>query len=307
MSSFDGAPGQIEEPPLATEIDLESRTPLRFGAIGNLTRDTLGSNGSLVAGLIILGGLIALGLLAPVIAPHDPVKQDLNNILVAPGSAGHLLGTDQLGRDTLSRLLYGIRNDILLAVAAIILPFLIGTLVGVIAGYRGGWVDSLLIGIVDVIIAFPILILLIALVFVLGPGVRTIIIAVAAIDWVVYARLARTSARREAATEYVMAAQVGGILVWRILIRHMVPNLISQSVVYAMSDAVLTILFITTLGFLGLGIPPPAPDLGAMISEGQAFLSSQWWLTAIPGVVIIVIALGLSLIADGLAQKLDAR
>jgi peptide/nickel transport system permease protein len=180
-------------------------------------------------------------------------------------------------------------------------------LVGVIAGYRGGWVDSLLIGIVDVIIAFPILILLIALVFVLGPGVRTIIIAVAAIDWVVYARLARTSARREAATEYVMAAQVGGIPVWRILIRHMVPNLISQSVVYAMSDAVLTILFITTLGFLGLGIPPPAPDLGAMISEGQAFLSSQWWLTAIPGVVIIVIALGLSLIADGLAQKLDAR
>lgn len=302
MSAVGGAP-----PPSATEIDVESRAPMRFAAVGNLTRGALGANTSLVAGLIIIGTLIAIGLLAPVIAPHDPIKQDVNNILVAPGNASHLLGSDQLGRDTLSRLLFAIRNDILIALGAIILPFLIGTLVGVLAGYRGGWVDSVLVGIVDVIIAFPILVLLIALVFALGPGVRTIIIAVAAIDWVVYARLSRTSARREAAMEYVMAAQVGGISTWRILIRHMVPNLISQSVVYAMSDAVLVILFITTLGFLGLGIPPPAPDLGTMISEGQPYISSQWWLAVIPGAAIIVIALGLSLIADGLAQKLDAR
>jgi peptide/nickel transport system permease protein len=293
--------------PSATEIEVESRTPLRFGAARNLTRGALGANGSLVAGLIILGTLIVLGLLAPVIAPHDPVKQDINNILVSPGNATHLLGSDQLGRDTLSRLLFAIRNDILIALGAIILPFLIGTLVGVLGGYRGGWVDSLLVGVVDVIIAFPILVLLIALVFALGPGVKTIIIAVAAIDWVVYARLARTSARREAAMEYVMAAQVGGVPTWRVLIRHIVPNLISQSVVYAMSDAVLVILFITTLGFLGLGIPPPAPDLGTMISEGQPYLGSQWWLAVIPGAAIIVTALGLSLIADGLAQKLDAR
>ncbi|MBS1678405.1 MAG: ABC transporter permease [Actinobacteria bacterium] len=294
-------------PPSAAEIDVESRTPMRFGAVGNLTRGALGGNGSLLAGLIILGTLIALGLLAPVIAPDDPVKQDINNILVSPGNASHLLGSDQLGRDTLSRLLYAIRNDILIALGAIILPFLIGTLVGVLAGYRGGWVDSLLVGIVDVIIAFPILVLLIALVFVLGPGVRTIIIAVAAIDWVVYARLARTSARREAAMEYVIAAQVGGVPTRRVIVRHIIPNLISQSVVYAMSDAVLVILFITTLGFLGLGIPPPAPDLGTMIAEGQAYLNSQWWLAVIPGAAIVVTALGLSLIADGLAQKLDAR
>ncbi len=302
MSAVGGAP-----PPSAAEIDVESRTPMRFGGVGKMTRGMLGANSSLIAGLIILGTLILLGLLAPLIAPHDPLKQDVNNILVAPGSAGHLLGSDQLGRDTLSRLLYGIRNDILIALAAIILPLLIGTLIGVLAGYRGGWVDSVLIGIVDVIIAFPILVLLIALVFVLGPGVRTIIIAVAAIDWVVYARLARTSARREAAMEYVMAAQVGGIPTWRILVRHMIPNLISQSVVYAMSDAVLVILFITTLGFLGLGVPPPAADLGTMIAEGQAYLNSQWWLAVIPGAAIIIAALGFSLIADGLAQKLDAR
>jgi peptide/nickel transport system permease protein len=310
MSAVGGAPqgvDGVDGPTSATEIDLESRTPPRFAAVGNLTRGALGSNSSLIAGLIILGTLLLLGLLAPVIAPHDPVKQDIDNILVSPGSAGHLLGSDQLGRDTLSRLLYAIRNDLLIALGAIILPFVVGTLVGVVAGYRGGWVDSVLIGIVDVIIAFPILVLLIALVFALGPGVKTIIIAVGAIDWVVYARLSRTSARREAAMEYVMAAQVGGIPTWRILIRHIVPNLISQSVVYAMSDAVLVILFITTLGFLGLGIPPPAPDLGTMIAEGQAYIGSEWWLTVIPGAAIVVAALGLSLIADGLAQKLDAR
>jgi peptide/nickel transport system permease protein len=158
-----------------------------------------------------------------------------------------------------------------------------------------------------VIIAFPILVLLIALVFVLGPGVRTIIISVAVIDWVVYARLARTSARREAAMEYVMAAQVGGISTTRILVRHIVPNLISQSVVYAMSDAVLVILFITTLGYLGLGIPPPAPDWGTMIAEAQPYFNNQWWLAVIPGVAIIITGFGLSLIADGLAQKLDSR
>jgi peptide/nickel transport system permease protein len=294
-------------PPSTTEVDVESRTPMRFAAVGGAFRGVLSANGSLVVGVCIVGTLILLGLLAPLIAPYSPVKQEIEHTLLAPGAAGHLLGTDQLGRDTLSRLLYGARDDILVAFAAVLLPFILGTIVGVVAGYRGGWVDSVLIGIVDVIIAFPILVLLIALVFVLGPGVRTIIISVAVIDWVVYARLARTSARREAAMEYVMAAQVGGISTTRILVRHIVPNLISQSVVYAMSDAVLVILFITTLGYLGLGIPPPAPDWGTMISEAQPYFNDQWWLAVIPGVAIIVTGFGLSLIADGLAQKLDAR
>jgi peptide/nickel transport system permease protein len=307
MSAVGGIPPEVGGPPSATEVDIESRTPLRFAAVGGAFRGVFSANGSLIAGVIILGTLILLGLLAPVISPHDPIKQEIDHTLAAPGTAGHLLGTDQLGRDTLSRLLYGARNDILIALGAVLLPFIIGTIVGVLAGYRGGWVDSLLLGIVDVIIAFPILVLLIALVFVLGPGVKTIIISVALIDWVVYARLARTSARREAAMEYVMAAQVGGIPTWRILVRHIVPNLISQSVVYAMSDAVLVILFITTLGYLGLGIPPPAPDWGTMIAEAQPYFNNQWWLAVIPGLAIIVTGLGLSLIADGLAQKLDSR
>lgn len=307
MTALGGTPQEVQGPASTSEVEIESRSPLRMAAVGRVVRGTVGANAELAIGFCIVGGLILVGLLAGILSPHDPVKQEIDNTLAAPGAAGHLLGTDQLGRDTLSRLLYGARNDILVALAAVALPFVVGTLIGIVAGYRGGWLDSLLVGVVDVIIAFPILVLLIALVFVFGPGVRTIIISVALIDWVVYARLARTSARREAAMEYVFAAQVGGIPTWRILTRHVLPNIISQSVVYAMSDAVLVILFITTLGYLGLGIPPPAPDWGTMIAEAQPYITKAWWLAVIPGAAIILTGLGLSLIADGLAQKLDSR
>jgi peptide/nickel transport system permease protein len=306
VSALDGIPGEAG-PASSAEVEIESRSPLRGAAVGRGVRGMIGANTELVIGSCIVGVLILAGLLAGVLSPHDPVKQEIDNTLAAPGAAGHLLGTDQLGRDILSRLLYGARNDILVALAAVALPLLVGTLIGIVAGYRGGWLDSLLVGVIDVIIAFPILVLLIALVFVFGPGVRTIIISVALVDWVVYARLARTSARREAAMEYVMAAQVGGIPTRRIIVRHIVPNLISQSIVYAMSDVVLAILFITTLGYLGLGIPPPAPDWGTMIAEAQPYINSKWWLAVIPGVAIIITGFGLSLIADGLARKFDSR
>ena len=258
-------------------------------------------------GLGVVAAVVLAAAFAPWIAGHDPLAIDLAGQLAPPGTDGHLLGTDQLGRDTLSRLLHAARIDIFIALGAVLCPFAIGTFLGTVAGYRGGWFDSALVGVVDVVFAFPILVLLIALVFVLGPGVMTIIVAVTLVDWVVYARLSRTSARREAAMEYVMAAQVGGIPTWRILIRHVLPNTISQSVIYAMSDAVLIILFITTLGFLGLGVPPPAADWGTMIAEAQPYLSTHWWLAVIPGVAILVTGLGLSLIADGLAERLDRR
>ncbi|HVY77534.1 MAG TPA: ABC transporter permease [Solirubrobacterales bacterium] len=294
-------------PAPTSEVGVEQRYPLRGAAFGQAVRGRIGANASLISGLIIVGLLMAVAILAGVLSPHDPVKQEIDNTLAPPGAAGHLLDTDQLGRDVLSRLLHGARTDIFVALGALVCPFLIGTFVGIWAGYRGGWFDSVVVGIIDVIIAFPILVLLIALVFVLGPGIATIVIAVTAIDWVVYARLARTSSRRERAMEYVMAARVGGIPTYRILARHVLPNIIAQSVVYAMSDAVLIILFITTLGFLGLGVPPPAPDWGTMIAEAQPYFNTQWWLAVIPGLAIILTGLGLSLIADGLAQKLDAR
>ena len=297
-------------PPLpasTAEVGVEQRYPLRGAAFGSMMRSKIGANAALISGLVIVGSLMLIAILAGVLSPDDPVKQEIDNTLAAPFSSGHLLGTDQLGRDVLSRLLYGARTDIFVALGAVVLPFLIGTFLGIWAGYKGGWFDSVVIGVIDVIIAFPSLVLLIALVFVLGPGISTIVISVTVVDWVVYARLARTSSRRERAMEYVLAARVGGIPTWRVLFRHVLPNIIAQSVVYSMSDAVGIILFITALGFLGLGVPPPAPDWGAMISEAQPYFNTQWWLAVIPGLAIVITGLGLSLIADGLAQKLDAR
>ncbi len=301
------APAGPPVPASTAEVGVEQRYPLRGAALGRAVRGRVGANASLVSGLVIVGTLMLIAILAGVISPHDPIKQEIDNTLAPPFSPGHLLGTDQLGRDTLSRLLYGARTDIFVALGALVCPFAIGSIVGIMAGYRGGWLDSVVVGVIDVIIAFPVLVLLIALVFVLGPGVSTIIIAVGVVDWVVYARLARTSAKRERAMEYVLAARVGGIPTRRILARHVMPNMIAQSVVYAMSDAVVIILFITALGFLGLGVPPPAPDWGSMISEAQPYFNTQWWMAVIPGLAIIITGLGLSLIADGLAQKLDAR
>lgn len=306
MSAVGESP-QVRGPASTAEVEVESRSPLRPNMLGTAAASRMGANASLIVGGCIMAFLFLVGILAGVIAPHDPIKQDFNHTLAPPGTAGHLLGTDQLGRDTLSRLIYGTRNDLFVALGALLGPFVIGTVVGVVSGYRGGWLDSLVVGVIDVIIAFPVLVLLIALVFVLGPGVVTIIVAVTVVDWVVYARLARTTAHREAAMEYVLAAQVGGIPSWRILLRQIVPNIISQSIVYAMSDAVLIIIFITTLGYLGLGVPPPAPDWGTMISEAQSYFNHQWWLAVLPGIAIMITGLGLSLIAEGLAEKLDLR
>jgi peptide/nickel transport system permease protein len=281
----------------------------RLGAIQTVGRGArrLGGDASLALGCGIVGSLILLVSLAPALAPSNPNKQDIGQILAPPGTPGHLLGTDALGRDVLSRLLYGGRIDLFVALGALILPFAIGVLVGTVAGYRGGALDGVLVGVVDVVFAFPILVLLIALVFVLGPGITTIVVAVTAVDWVAYARLTRTLARRERVMEYVLAARVGGVPQWRIVARHVLPNIIAQPVVYAMSDAVGIILFITTLGFLGLGVQPPSTDWGTMIADAQNYLDSNWWLAVIPGVAICLAGLGLSLIADGLAQRLDAR
>jgi peptide/nickel transport system permease protein len=302
-----GGPPEVSGPSSTGEVDIESRSPLRLLGVNRRLRGAMSANAELTLGACIVGGILLAGLLAGVLAPDDPVKQEIVNRLAPPGTSGHLLGTDSIGRDTLSRLMYGARNDLLLASAAVLLSFLIGSAIGVTSGYRGGWLDSLLVGVIDVIIAFPLLVLLIALVFVLGPGVLTILIAITVIDWVVYARIARASTRRESAMEYVLAAQVGGVPTGRVLRRHILPNLVSQLIVYAMSDMVLVILFITVLGYLGLGIPPPAPDWGTMISEAQPYINNEWWLAVIPGVAIMVTGLGLSLIADGLAEKLDAR
>jgi peptide/nickel transport system permease protein len=256
---------------------------------------------ALLGGVILLGLILAAAIFAPLLTSYNPITQNLTNTLQGP-SAHHLLGTDQLGRDTFARLLYGLRNDLRIAFIAVLLPFCIGVVLGSISGYFGGWVDTVIMRVVDIVVAFPFYVLIIALVFVLGPGQRSIYIAITLVGWVSYARIIRGEVLVAKRQDYVLAAQSGGLSSVRIMAKHLVPNVISQAIIYAMSDIVQDILAIVTLGYFGLGVPPPTPDLGSMINDGQNFLTTHWQLTTFPGLAVVVVGLSLSLIGDGLAD-----
>lgn len=259
---------------------------------------------SFIVGVGLLGVIGLVAVLAPLLTPYDPVAQNLNNTLAGP-SGPHWLGTDQLGRDVLARLMYGARIDLSVGFLAVLFPFVLGTILGSLAGYYGKWIDSIVMRLVDVVVAFPFYVLIIALVFVLGPGARSIFIAITMVGWVSYARIVRGEILVAKRQEYVLAAQAAGLNDFRVIGRHILPNVITQAVVFAMSDIVLSILAIVTLGYLGLGIPPPTPDWGTMISDGQAFITTRWELATVPGVAVIVTGLGLSLVGDGLADLLN--
>jgi peptide/nickel transport system permease protein len=256
---------------------------------------------ALMAGLVILGIIVVMAVAAPLITSYNPIAQNLNASLLGP-SAQHLLGTDQLGRDEFSRLLYGLRTDLRIAFIAVLFPFCIGILFGSLAGYFGGWVDMIIMRLVDIVFAFPFYVLVIALVFVLGPGERSIYVAITLLGWVSYARIIRGEILVAKRQDYIVAAQSGGLSSLRIMGRHLLPNVVTQAIIYAMSDIVQDILAIVTLGYLGLGVPPPTPDLGSMINEGQNFMTTHWQLTTFPGLAVVVVGLGLSLIGDGLAD-----
>jgi peptide/nickel transport system permease protein len=258
---------------------------------------------SFVAGASILGVIVLLALLAPIASWHDPVQQNLLNILQGP-SWTHPLGTDELGRDEWARLLYGARTDLRVAFLAVLFPFVIGTVIGLLAGYFGGWVDTVTNWFVNVVVAFPFYVLIIALVFALGSGTRNIYIAITIVGWVSYTRIVRGEVLVAKRREYVLAARAGGLSNARIIGRHLLPNVITQAIVFAMSDIVLDILAIVTLGYLGLGVQPPTADWGKMIADGQTYLTTHWELSTIPGVAVVITALGLSLLADGLADLL---
>jgi peptide/nickel transport system permease protein len=258
---------------------------------------------ALMIGIGIMAVILAMAIAAPLIVPYNPNAQNLNATLLGP-SAHHLLGTDQLGRDVFTRLLYGTRLDLRIAFIAVLFPFILGTILGSVAGYFGGWVDTVIMRVVDVVVAFPFYVLLIALVFVLGPGERSIYIAITLVGWVSYARIVRGEILVAKRQEYVLAAQAGGLGSVRIMRRHLLPNVITQAIIYSMSDIVQDIVAIVTLSYLGLGVPPPTADLGSMINDGQNFLSTHWQLTTIPGLAVVVVGLGLSLIGDGLADLL---
>jgi peptide/nickel transport system permease protein len=258
---------------------------------------------SFVAGISILGTILLLAALAPLVTRYDPTQQDLVNTLAGPSST-HWLGTDDLGRDVWSRLVYGARTDLRIAFLAVVFPFVIGTAFGLLSGYYGRSVDSLTSWLVNVVVAFPFYVLIIALVFALGSGTRNIYIAITLVGWVSYTRIVRGEVLVAKRREYVLAARAGGLSDARILVRHLLPNVITQAVVFAMSDIVLDILAIVTLGYLGLGVQPPTADWGRMIADGQTFLTTNWQLATFPGIAVVITALGLSLLADGLADLL---
>lgn len=257
----------------------------------------------LAAGATILGIIVILAIGAPLFTKYNPLTQNPDHGLLPP-SAQHLLGTDQLGRDVWTRLLYGARIDLQVGVLAVVFPFILGTAIGCVAGYAGGWVDAIVMRAVDIILAFPFFVLLIALVFVLGPGVKSIYIAVTITDWVSYTWIIRGEIIAMKRQEYIQAARALGYRRIRIVTRHLIPNVITQAIVYSMSDIIFTILTIVTLGFLGLGVQPPTPEWGSMISDGQTFITTNWQLATIPGIAVVITGIGLSLLGDGLADLL---
>jgi len=258
---------------------------------------------SFVAGLAIIGTLVLMAVFAPVVATHPPTEQDLHNILKGPSSE-HWLGTDQLGRDLWSRLVYAGRTDLKIGFLAVLLPFGIGTVLGCIAGYYGRALDTFVLYFVNVVVAFPFLVLLTAILVALGPGQRSIYIAITLVGWVSYCRIIRAEILVAKRQEYVLAAQAAGLSDVRIIGRHILPNVITQSIVFAMSDIVLVLAAIVTLGYIGIGVQPPTPDWGTMVADGQNFLTTRWQLSTVPGLAVVVTGIGLSLLGDGLADLL---
>lgn len=261
-------------------------------------------NRSLMAGIVVIGLLILMAILAPVIAPYDPIKQDLENALASPGPA-HWLGTDKYGRDVLSRLIWGARVDLRIGFLAVIIPFVIGSTLGGLAGYFGGWFDAVVMRIVDIFFAFPFYVMVIVLVFVLGTGEASIYLAIAAVSWVSYAKIVRGEVLVAKRQDWVAAAKLGGMSDTRILVRHIGPNVLSQAIIYGTSDVVMDIMAIVTLGYLGLGIAPPTPEWGSMILDGQEFITTHWEQSTIPGLMVVVVSLGMSWLGDGLSDLLN--
>jgi peptide/nickel transport system permease protein len=256
-------------------------------------------------GAAIVSAYILIALFAPLLAPHDPLAIAPAEKLATP-SAEHLLGTDELGRDVFSRLLYAARTDIPLGFLGALLPAILGTILGALAGFFGRWTDTVIMRTADVFQAFPAYILVIVLVFALGQGARSIIIAFTVLAWVVYARIIRSEVLRVKDLDYVHAVRVAGLSRLRILRVHVFPNVINQTLVYLPSDIVFATLALAAVSFLGLGIPPPTPEWGAMIADGQSFIRTNWWLATVPGLVIVGLGLGLSLIGEGLEEGLRA-
>jgi peptide/nickel transport system permease protein len=256
------------------------------------------------AGIIILLGLAAL--LAPLLAPHDPVRQNLDQDLLL-FSTSHLLGTDKLGRDILSRTLYGGRISLLVGITTVAISLTVGVVMGSLSGFFGGWLDQLFMRLVDVLIAFPGILLAIAFTAVLGPGLDHVVLALCLIGWTGYARLVRGEILSLREREFIQAARALGCRPIRIVFVHLLPNLLPPLIIQATFGMAAAIVGEGSLSFLGLGVAPPTPSWGAMLNEGRQFLLVAPHLTTYPGLAIMTTVLGLNLVGDALQNRLDSR
>jgi peptide/nickel transport system permease protein len=265
-----------------------------------------------LVGLSIVAVYVLAALFAGVITRSSPLDQDLLNRLDGP-SGSHLLGTDALGRDVLTRLIHSVRVDLRVAVLATALAVVIGSLLGTVAGFFGGIVDTIVMRLADLVLAFPVLVLFLAVLgavgpgqgwWFLGPGEPPVIIVAAGVGWVVYARLVRGEILRIRQLDYVLAARAGGLSERRVLLRHVLPNALNQTIVYVVVDVGLVVLALASLSFLGLGIPIPIAEWGAMIADGKPYLATHWWLVVAPGLAIGALGIGLALIGDSLDDRL---
>jgi peptide/nickel transport system permease protein len=260
----------------------------------------------LYLGGVLIATIVLLAVFAPLVAPFDPIAQDIA-VKLQPPSFAHPLGTDNYGRDILSRIIWGARIDLQIGIIGVAFPFIIGTSIGAIAGYAGRVADAVAMRVVDIVLAFPFLVLMLAVIAILKPGLTSFYIAMALVGWVSYARLIRAQVLVLKSADFVLAARSLGYSHFRILFRHILPNAITGSIVFSMSDVVLVVLSGAAISYLGLGVQPPTAEWGIMIAEGQNFITTAWWITAFPGCAIVVLALGFSLLADGLGELLGVR
>ena len=291
---------------------------------GWLTTDAPASRGQALAGrvwatarllarnpLAVVGAAIVLSLVlvagfAPLLAPESPIGQELSRRLLPP-SAAHWMGTDELGRDILSRVIWGARITLLIVALVAVIAAPVGLIVGAVSGYFGGWTDRILMGITDVFLSMPKLILALAFVAALGPGIENAVIAIAITAWPAYARIARAATLTLRNAEFVAATRLLGASHLRIVTVHILPLCLSSMIVRVTLDMAGIILTAAGLGFLGLGAQPPLPEWGAMISRGRAFVLDQWWVATMPGFAIIAVSLGFCFLGDGLRDALDPK
>jgi peptide/nickel transport system permease protein len=261
---------------------------------------------SLTAGVSIVLFWLVVAVVGPFLTTYNPITLDLVHALQPPSEA-HWLGTDSFGRDLLTRLVYAAGIDLQMSFFGVVGPFVIGTTIGLLSGNFGGRADTVLMRILDITVSFPYFVLVIAIVAVLQPGLVSYYISLTLVNWVSYARLVRSQVIILKYADFVLAARTIGLGELRVMTHHLLPNAIAPAVVFVMTDAVLTIVLGSSLGFLGLGVQPPTAEWGVMIAEGQLYLGTAWWISVFPGIAISVLALGFSLVADGLARLLHTQ